>query len=140
MKNRYKTSTGESYTDGTIKNKLSKEMKGWMANYLCEGLGHPHVAHDWDHTIPKARCKILHKTELIWTRGNVVRSCRTAHMEWESYKDGKFSHHKNAYKRMLFVAIHDHETFIKRYYCITNDKLKEKLTPLFEEITSESSI
>jgi predicted Rdx family selenoprotein len=135
MANKYYTSEGKVYTQQSIRSKYCLEKNGWMANYLCEAFGYPNISNDWDHSIPQARCKTLHKVELIWTRGNVVRSSRKAHIEWESYRDGKFSHHKNAYQRMVFVAMYDEEAFIKRYFCITNQDLKERLKQLFEEIT-----
>lgn len=66
--------------------------------------------------------------------GNVSWSCRDAHMEWESYKDGKFSYHLNAYDRMIFLGMHDREGFVKRFLCITNDTLKKDLTELYKEL------
>lgn len=125
--NTYNTSYGDRLSQRQIRSKYTLEKSGWMANYICEAYGVSEVAHDWDHTIAQARCKILHKTELIWDRQNVVRSSRKAHLEWESYKDGKFSYHKNAFDRMVFTYKHDPEGFTKRMFCITNEKLKKDL-------------
>jgi hypothetical protein len=135
MANLYYDSLGKSYTDQQIKKEWTQAKKGFMVKYVCECCN-INQTNDPDHTIPKATCKVLHKVDLIFLQGNISWSCRDCHNEWESYKSGKFSHHKNAYTRMIFVAIYDTETFIKRYYCITNESLKERLTPLFEEITS----
>ena len=140
MANKYYTSDGQAYTQQQIRTKYSQEKNWWRTKGICEAYGFPKVAHDPDHTIAQARCKVLHKVELIWSEANISWSCREAHQEWESYKSGKFSHHKNAYQRMVFVAMHDEEVFKKRFYCITNEDLKKKLEPLFKEMTSESSI
>jgi len=134
MPNYYHTSDGRKLTYQTVRSYYSKEISGWSADYLCEAYGFPKVAHDWDHTISRERCRHLRKSELIWSRGNVVRSSREAHYEWETFSNGKFSHHKNAYQRMLFVAMHDAETFKKRFQAITNEDLKQRLKELYETI------
>jgi len=129
-------SEGNKYTDQQVKRKLSNERKDWLIKMWCECCGKAQ-ANDFDHTISQARCKTLHKAELIWTRNNGSFSCRKCHMEWESYKDGKFSHHKNAYSRMLFTAIHDTEGFKKRFLYITNKQLASSLQKLYDEICEE---
>lgn len=74
------------------------------------------AADDHDHTISQARCKQLKKGELIWDKDNWSRSCRSCHMEWESYKSGKFKLHKNYIRRMLFLRKHDPEGYRKRLH------------------------
>lgn len=69
---------------------------------------------DHDHTVAKARCKVLRKTELIWDPENIVYSSRKAHKEWESYQSGEFIKHKNFETRMAFTKLHDPEGFEKR--------------------------
>lgn len=132
--NYYYDSEGNKYNQRQINSKYSLEKRGWMCNYVCEAFGSPHISHDWDHSIAQARCKTLHKTELIWLRGNVVRSSRVAHMEWESFKSGRFSFHNNAYERMIFTGIHDPEKFKARFHYITNEGLKERLQNLYDTI------
>ncbi len=139
MANTYYDSDGNKWTQQKIRSEYTKAKKGWRTKGICEALGFPHVADDPDHTISQSRCKEIHKVELIFMEGNISWSCRKAHMEWESYKSGRFSYHKNAYSRMVFTAMHDEEGFKKRYYCITNDELRLKLESLFNELTSESS-
>ena len=85
------------------------------------------IAVDHDHTISQARCKTLHKTELIWDSDNWSSSCRECHKEWESYKSGRFEEHKNVIQRMLFVKEHDPEGFRKRYAHLSNYKVMKAL-------------
>lgn len=137
MANTYKTSSGDSLTESQIRKKYTLMTKSWLVKYICECCM-INSTNDPDHTISRKRCKDLHKTELIWDEANISWSCRTCHLQHESYKNGIFSYHKNAYKRMLYIAMHDNEGFIKRYYCITNTELKQKLKNLFEEIKLRS--
>ena len=80
-----------------------------------------------DHTIAKARCKQLGKTELIWDRDNTSDSCRECHEEWERYANGAFEDHKNVVVRMKFMKIHDPERYEKRFQRLSNYKLIKKL-------------
>lgn len=137
MPNKYFDSFGNSYTQATINKKWTETKHGLMAKYICECCG-KNQTQDPDHTISRARCKELHRVELIFLEDNISWSCRTCHMEHESYKSGKFSHHKNAYKRMVFTAIYDLEGFIKRFHCITNEKLKEQLKETYNQILEET--
>ena len=76
MPNKYLCSNGEKVTEATIQSKLSKAYKD---HYLfeprgaCEGCGE--TATCTAHIIPKARCKQIGKTELIWKPVNWFRSC-----------------------------------------------------------------
>lgn len=71
------TITGKSYSEATIKSNLSKAYKEfYMFEPLgvCEGCGvKPGVC--TAHIIPKAICKTLHITSLIWNPENWFRSC-----------------------------------------------------------------
>lgn len=64
-----------------------------------------------DHTIAQARCKVIHKTELIWNLLNFVRSCEICHKDWESFKSGEWTLHKNVIQRLEFLKEHDPEGF-----------------------------
>lgn len=113
----------------TINNKLSKLKKEWALdepNPVCECCG-LRTAVDMDHTIPQKRCKELHRYELIFDKENISRSCRSCHMEWESYKSGIFEDHKNVKQRMLFVKKYDLETFEKRMSNMNNYLLMKYL-------------
>ncbi len=137
MPNIYYDSEGNGYTEIEIRKKFTEAKNGCLRKYMCEAYGFPRMAHDPDHTISRSRCKELKKTELIWTPSNWVWSSREAHLEWESYKNGKFSFHRNAHSRMMYTAIFDKEKFKKRFYCITNTELRDKLQDLFDRIDDE---
>lgn len=116
MKIKRYTSSGIGYTDSRIKQKLSEHYRLFDCfnyNPVCECCQKA-KANDHDHTIAQARCKVIHKVELIWNRDNWVYSCRKCHQEWESYKDGKWLDHKNAAHRMMFMKMHDTEGYNKR--------------------------
>lgn len=140
MPNTYLTSTGERLTERQIRTRYTHEKKGWLMKYVCECCESRQVG-DPDHTISQSDCKNrLGKTELIWNEQNVSWSCRTCHQEWESYRDGKFSYHKNAYDRMVFTALHDREGFMKRWFCITNPELKKELQPYFDHFELHKNV
>jgi 5-methylcytosine-specific restriction endonuclease McrA len=75
------TITGKSYSQNTIDSNLSKAYKEF---YLfepkgsCEGCGKPATC--TAHIVPKARCKHLHLTSLIWNPENWFRSCYKCNM------------------------------------------------------------
>lgn len=133
--NYYKTSDGERVTQTQINSRLSKAKKGFIERYVCESCSNnSNKFAAWSHTIAQKRCKELHKTELIWMEGNGSWDCHDCHTIFESYKDGQFSYFKNAYERMIFTGIYDEDTFVKRYLCITNKKLRDRLEHIFDEI------
>lgn len=104
------TSTGQKVSEATIKSKYSKSLKekyqGIVFTTKCEGCNKRQSVHN-DHTIAKARCKVLHKTELIWDKGNYVRSCEKCHHEWEDVKGLKWMEHKNVDERLRFLKAND---------------------------------
>jgi len=107
MPNKYTCSNGDRVTQATINRRLTECYKR---------MGDPRLPYpvDHDHTISQARCKTLHKTELIWSPDNIEFSSREKHTEWEGYKSGKFAFHENVVNRMFFVKKHDREGFMKR--------------------------
>lgn len=116
MANKYKTSTGKTYTQAGIKNMLSKAYQSKHqspAPVWCEGCN-KEPAQDNDHTIAQKRCKELHLTELIWDENNFVSSCRKCHQEWESWKSGAWAHHRNALARLEYLYQYDKEAYNKR--------------------------
>lgn len=129
MPNYYTTSTGAKVTQATIRKNLTATYKGMLVKYICEACGSSKAV-DHDHTISQKRCKELHKTELIWDEANMSFSCRTCHMEYESYKSGKFSYHANCEKRMLYIYEHDTEGFQKRLLYIERPDILERLNLL----------
>lgn len=132
MPNYYLTVDGERVSQRVINSRLSATYKGMMLKYVCEGCGIRN-AQDHDHTISQKRCKELHKTELIWTEGNICFSCRQCHEEWEGYKSGAFEHHLNAKKRLTYTAIFDDEGIRKRMNYVQSGQLLNYLENLLNE-------
>ncbi len=112
MANKHYCSDGKSYTQPTIQSKLSKSYQenDLDAPYYCECCGKRRWEHH-DHTISQKACKWLHKTELIWYRGNWSYSCNQCHTEWESFKSGLFANHLNFEVRMLFLKEYDIQNY-----------------------------
>lgn len=122
----YKCSDGTEVTEAQIKSKLSNAYRSTTFSRVCQCCG-SEPARDHDHTLAKARCKVLHKTELIWFYANWSDSCRTCHEQWESLKSGEFTHHLNLIERMTFLREHDFEGFKKRLLYIEDEKLRNQL-------------
>lgn len=115
MPNMYYCSDGSRVSEATIKRRYSESLKT-KHQYLpvhCEGCSKELAAHN-DHTIAKARCKVIHKTELIWNHGNYVSSCPKCHREWEDFKSGDWVYHDNVTERLDFLKKHDPEGFTVR--------------------------
>jgi 5-methylcytosine-specific restriction endonuclease McrA len=73
--------TGESYSEAKIQQLLSKTYREWYEftpQGACEGCGRPGMC--TAHIIPKARCKQLQLTSLIWNPENWFRACYTCNM------------------------------------------------------------
>lgn len=122
-KAKFTCSDGTKVSQAYINRKLSEiECVGMCEAYAI------FPAMDKDHTIPQKRCKDLHKTELIWDTANIAFSSRTAHVEWESYRSGRFEDHANVVQRMLYVKKHDPETFIKRKIWMSNYKVLKAIS------------
>lgn len=85
---------------------------------ICEGCLDRLAEHN-DHTIAKARCKVIHKAELIWHPGNFVSSCPTCHAQWEAIKGGEWINHANVDQRLKFLKDHDPEGFNIRVELVT---------------------
>lgn len=104
-------------TEVTIVRKYSESLKkkhgGMFGSLICEGCGKQRAEHN-DHTIAKARCKVIHKTELIWNPKNYVSSCSTCHRQWENFKSGEWIHHLNVEERLLFLKQHDPDGYNTR--------------------------
>lgn len=121
-KNTYSCSDGEKMTEEKVRGMLKtcinfmddRRKAANISLFLCDAYNMRMAVIDHDHTIAKARCKELGKTELIWDEDNIEYSSRQAHQEWESYKDGAFLNHRNFEKRMNFLKIHDPEMYEKR--------------------------
>lgn len=109
----HKCSNGEGVTQATIDRRYAKAREkkyaGITTRLPCEACGEP--GNDNDHTIAQARCKVIHKTELIWDPENFPWSCRKCHREWENFKSGDWVHHANSEQRLRYLKEHDPEGF-----------------------------
>jgi len=114
IRNRH-CSNGDTISESQIRSRLENRYKKTTkpTTVKCQCCG-KNQAVDHDHSISQKRCKELHKSELIWNEKNWSLSCRTCHMEFESYKDGKFKKHINYKSRMNFIALNDPEGYRKR--------------------------
>ncbi len=109
---KYECSDGRKVSQATIDRNYSKSLNEKHAGctmFICGGCGK--LAHHNDHTISKARCKQIHKTELIWNPENYVNSCHQCHSKWEGYKSGKYLEANNVIERLRFLKEHDPEGY-----------------------------
>lgn len=102
---------GRAYTQAVIDRKRSEAYrKRYEGNPhpLCEETGV--YAQGSSHIISQARCKQLHKTELIWDFGNFFPATHVVNLRWES-NDTTL---KNYWKYMEYLKKHDPEGYEKR--------------------------
>lgn len=120
-------SDGTRVSEATIKSRYTialREKHAGNPRAMC-GCGCKGPAVHNDHTIAKARCKVIHKTELIWHPDNFESSCEKAHTEWEAFKSGEWIKHANVEKRLAFMKEHDPEGYAIRIN-LTQLALSEK--------------
>lgn len=111
----YYCSDGTRVSENTINRKYSEALKEkhlYNSSPRCENCGEQAVHND--HTIARARCKVIHKTELIWNPMNFVSSCAKCHTEWENFKSGDWLLHNNVEERLRIVKLYDPEGYKKR--------------------------
>lgn len=137
--NSYESSNGERFTQSQIdlrrnaSHQLILRAKG--PSPLCEACEEA-PAVDPDHTIAQARCKEIHKTELIWDVKNQPVSCRQCHHAWESTYGLAWIDHKNVVSRLQYLHEHDIEGFKIRIYltdAIDVIKIKEIMKEHFPQ-------
>lgn len=112
--NMYFCSDGTRVSQNTIDRRYSEGLREKYefnpVAVTCEACGKEPSVHN-DHTIARARCKVIHKTELIWHPGNYVRSCERCHKQWEDVKGLKWVEHLNVEERLLFLKRNDPEGY-----------------------------
>lgn len=110
----YFCSDGTRVSQATIDRRYSESLKNKYAFAgaapMCDGCRKRPSVHS-DHTISRARCKVIHKTELIWHPGNYVRSCEECHRGWENIKGLAWVEHLNVEERLLFLKKNDPEGY-----------------------------
>lgn len=65
------------------------------------------------HSIPQARCKQIHKTELIWDVDNFWPACNKCNAAAENPKGNGWKKLKNKKQMLNFIAKHDTELYMK---------------------------
>lgn len=113
-RNKYWTSDGIAFTQNQIDRKRSEAYRERYQDSLvhwCEGCGA--VCQCSAHIIPQARCKVLHKTELIWSPENFFPSCFKCNAAIENPKGNAWKSLRNIDKCLTYIQLHDRELFQK---------------------------
>jgi len=114
---KYKDSEGNEWSQRQIDTKRS-----WAYRNKYESNPYPRCEETGEraqcssHIISQARCKQLHKTELIWNHDNFFPATYEVNSRWES-NDKTL---KNYDKYLAFVKLHDLEGYYKRI-CLTKE-------------------
>lgn len=114
----YFCSDGKRISEAGIKARYGcalKEKHAGQTVFMCECCQRERAV-DNSHIIAKARCKVLHKTELIWNPKNFVNACRTCHDHWEGWKSGEYLDFVNIKEMMRFLREHDPEVYLARIH------------------------
>lgn len=113
--NRYMDSFGNTWTQKEIDRKRGeayKEKYKDNPNPACQGLGIVR-AECTAHIIPQARCKQLHKTELIWDLDNMFPATFAANLAIENPKGAAWKSLKNVEKCLAYMKENDLELYAK---------------------------
>jgi hypothetical protein len=111
---KYDCSNGEKVSESTIKKRLSDGYRKWYTGIpICAGCGRTRAV-ETSHIIAKARCKQLHKTELIWLRSNTYPSCRGCHLAWEAIQNPGWIDLLNVDHCLEILEKYDPEAYQKR--------------------------
>lgn len=114
MPNKYTCSDGSKVTEASIKSKLSQAYKSWYAGegpQSCHGCGKR--AEGTAHIIPKARCKQLRLTDLIWKRNNTFPSCHRCNMIAENPESDAIKELNNYVTILEVTEKYDYERYQK---------------------------
>ncbi len=110
-KNISRCSNGTTVTEDQIKVLLSKSYREQgNVTERCAGCGKQAINHA--HIIPKARCKVLGKTELIWNSKIYFPACEKCHVVSETVSNGEWAKLNNADHILSVVCEHDHERYV----------------------------
>lgn len=105
----YYCSDGSRITESSIQQKYSVAIRlkhVGQAFFTCQACLRARAT-DNCHIIAKARCKTLHKTELIWNPLNFFDACRGCHRAWEDFKSGEWVKQVNAEQSLRFLKEND---------------------------------
>jgi hypothetical protein len=112
--NHYFTSTGERVTQSQIDRKLKVAYEYFehaVGDEYCFGCGGQAQGHA--HIVPKARCKQLRKTELIWSVENFFPACHNCNTIAENVSSEAITRLKNFSYIKEYLRVNDYERFTK---------------------------
>ena len=122
-KRKYKCSNGDLVSEVTIKRKYAEvcDQIDIEREPVCQGTGRGDVPLSHSHTISRARCKELGKTELIWDSDNIeiegyeerTSNPTTAHCIWEDGTWKQKSELLNFNRKLSYIKANDPETYRK---------------------------
>jgi hypothetical protein len=111
----YYCSDGAKVTQEEINKNRSESYKiayGDKGRQVCKGC-EERLAEASAHSIPQARCKQIHKTELIWDLENFWPACHYCNRKAENPKSESWKELKNKDQILNFIEKHDKELFSK---------------------------
>lgn len=126
-KNTFECSDGTRVTQAEINKRLSASHVEIFSAYfagrmmqlpgVCQGCGDR--ADSTAHIVPKARCKTLRKTELIWSIENQFKACWNCNLIAENVSSIGITKLLNYQRIKSFLELHDPERFTKLCYAET---------------------
>lgn len=113
MPNYYYCSDGSKVSEATIKKNLSKAYREKYGSQfaICEGCGGQ--AQGSAHIIPKARCKSLKMTQLIWNPLNFFPACHVCNRAIENPKGEGWKQLRNKDECLNVIKQYDPELYEK---------------------------
>lgn len=118
-KNTYRCSDGTLVTQSeiTAHYRIIQDHISNIRDAVCQGTGRRDLPLSFSHTISRARCKELGKSELIWDENNIevesMGASDSAHYIWEH---GNLEMKKtllNFKKKLEYIELHDQQTYQK---------------------------
>lgn len=88
-----------------------KEKYSGAIAFRCAGCGQ--ACNGSAHIIAQARCKVLHKTELIWNPKNFFPACEQCNRAIENPNGEAWKKLNNIEECLEFISIHDQELYMK---------------------------
>lgn len=110
---RYFCSDGTRVTQAMIDKKYLQSRINRYSDHVpyCWGCGE--AAQGNAHIIAQARCKVLHKTELIWDTRNYFPACNACNSAIENPKGEEWKNLKNIDYCLKWIKQEDPELFTK---------------------------
>ena len=118
-KNKYRCGNGQMVTQAEIiaNYRITQERILNTRIAVCQGTGRTDLPLSFSHTISRARCKKIGKTELIWDENNIevesMGSSDSAHEIWEHGDLQSKTSLINFKRKLDYIELHDQETYKK---------------------------